>query len=67
MTHPFDDPDSDYQILVNSREQHSMWPSGIRVPHGWSPVFGPDSRQACRDYVEARWTDIRPVPLRTAP
>ncbi|MFE7414558.1 MbtH family protein [Streptomyces laurentii] len=65
MTHPFDDP-SGYRVLVNSLEQHSMWPSGVPVPAGWSPVFGPDSRQACSHYVESRWSDMRPVTVRTA-
>jgi MbtH protein len=61
MANPFDDPDGVYRVLVNDRRQHSLWPDGVRVPDGWSPVFGPDTRDACTGYVEAHWTDMRPA------
>ncbi|MBM9438326.1 MbtH family protein [Streptomyces bryophytorum] len=65
MAHPFDDPEAAYRVLVNGRQQHSLWPDGIAVPAGWTPVFGPDTRDACTGYVEAAWTDMRPAPIRT--
>ncbi|MFF2013862.1 MbtH family protein [Streptomyces sp. NPDC058195] len=67
MTNPFDDPDGSYHVLVNQEKQYSIWPSGISVPEGWSPAFGPDTRDACVDYVGSCWNDIRPASLRATP
>ncbi len=63
MTNPFEDPDGSYLVLVNHENQHSLWPSGIEVPAGWRNVHGPESRQACLDYIETHWTDMRPQSL----
>jgi uncharacterized protein YbdZ (MbtH family) len=63
MTNPFEDDGSQYLVLVNDENQHSLWPAWIEVPAGWSAVHGEDSRQGCLDYVEANWTDIRPASL----
>ena len=62
-TNPFEDPDGTYLVLVNDERQHSLWPEFIDVPAGWTAVHGPDSRQACLDYVERNWTDMRPKSL----
>lgn len=63
MTNPFEDDGSQYLVLVNDENQHSLWPAWIEVPAGWSAVHGEDSWQGCLDYVEANWTDIRPASL----
>jgi MbtH protein len=61
---PFDVPDGIFMVLVNDEEQHSLWPAGMAVPDGWRVVHGEASRQSCLDYVEANWTDIRPLSTR---
>lgn len=61
---PFDDPDGSFLVLVNAEEQHSLWPATMAVPAGWRRVHGPADRQSCLDYVEANWTDIRPLSAR---
>lgn len=63
MTNPFENPDGSYYVLVNDEGQHSLWPSFAEVPAGWEIVHGEDSRQACLDYVEQNWTDMRPNSL----
>jgi MbtH protein len=40
-----------------------MWPAFATVPAGWTVVHDRDSRQACLDYVDAHWTDMRPRSL----
>ena len=60
MTNPFDDPDGQFLVLVNDEEQYSLWPQTLAVPAGWTAVHGPDGRQACLEYVEEHWTDLRP-------
>ncbi|WP_369211085.1 MbtH family protein [Streptomyces flavofungini] len=67
MTNPFDAPDAAYRVLVNEERQHSLWPEDLPVPGGWSPVFGPDTRDACVDHVDTHWSDMRPPSIRTAP
>jgi MbtH protein len=66
MTNPFEDPAGTYLVLVNAENQHSLWPEFADVPAGWTVAFGPDSRQACLDHVEANWTDMRPRSLADA-
>ncbi|MBN9792690.1 MbtH family protein [Pseudonocardia sp. TMWB2A] len=61
---PFDDEDGTFLVLVNSRGQHSLWPSFAEVPGGWEVRYGGPSgtdRRACLDYVDASWQDIRPL------
>ncbi|RSM58027.1 MbtH family protein [Actinoplanes sp. ATCC 53533] len=61
---PFDDQEGRFLVLVNDEEQHSLWPSRRAVPAGWRIGYGEDSRQACLDYVEQHWTDLRPLSVR---
>lgn len=60
----FDDPDGRFTVLINDEEQHSLWPSRMVVPAGWRVVHAEDSRQGCLDFVEERWTDLRPLSAR---
>ncbi|MET8141699.1 MbtH family protein [Sphaerisporangium sp. NPDC005288] len=62
-TNPFENNDGTYLVLVNDENQHSLWPSFIEVPAGWTNVFGENGRQECLDYIEANWTDMRPASL----
>ncbi len=57
---PFDDPDGTFLVLVNDEEQHSLWPTTVEVPAGWTVVHDADTRTACLDHIEANWTDLRP-------
>ncbi|OBG92071.1 protein mbtH [Mycobacterium sp. E3251] len=60
---PFDDENGTFFVLVNSEDQHSLWPSFADTPAGWRVVFGEASRAECLEYVEQNWTDIRPKSL----
>lgn len=60
----FDDPDGSFLVLINDEEQYSLWPCQLPVPAGWRSVFGEDTRQACLDYIETNWTDLRPLSAR---
>lgn len=63
MTNPFDDENGTFTALVNHEGQYSLWPTFIDAPAGWTVAFGPDTRQACLDHIEATWTDLRPKSL----
>jgi MbtH protein len=62
-TNPFEDEDAKYLVLINGEGQHSLWPVFADVPGGWEVIFGEDGRQACLDFIEKNWTDMRPTSL----
>jgi MbtH protein len=63
VTNPFEDENGVYHVLVNEEGQHSLWPSFIDVPAGWTIVHASDTRAACLDYINQNWTDMRPKSL----
>ncbi|MET9920239.1 MbtH family protein [Streptomyces sp. NPDC006435] len=65
-TNPFDDPEGRFLVLVNDEGQHSLWPSFAEVPGGWAVALGENTREACLEFVETNWTDLRPRSLAAA-
>ncbi|GGS36150.1 MbtH family protein [Actinokineospora fastidiosa] len=63
MTNPFDNEEGTFLVLVNAENQHSLWPSFVAVPAGWTVVHGEADRASCVAYIEANWTDMRPKSL----
>lgn len=63
MTNPFEDENGTYLVLVNDEGQHSLWPSFAEVPAGWTIVKEEDSREACLEFINENWTDMRPKSL----
>ncbi len=62
---PFDNQALRFLVLVNAREQHSLWPEFAPTPSGWQCVYGPQSHDLCSAYIEQHWLDIRPKTERT--
>ncbi len=62
MSNPFEEKDGEYEVLVNGEGQHSLWPTWIDVPVGWSVVHS-GSRDRCLEYINQNWTDMRPKSL----
>jgi MbtH protein len=60
---PFDDESGSFYALVNDEGQYSLWPEFAEVPAGWRIAHGPAPRTAAVEYVEATWTDMRPLSL----
>jgi MbtH protein len=63
VTNPFEDAEALYLVLVNDEGQHSLWPADIAVPDGWVTAHDRDSRSNCLEFVEERWSDLRPDSL----
>ncbi|MBT2505643.1 MULTISPECIES: MbtH family protein [Streptomyces] len=63
MANPFDNEDGTFYALINDEGQYSLWPTFADVPPGWEIAFGENARQACLDYIEENWTDMRPKSL----
>ena len=53
-----------FMVLVNEEGQHSLWPGSKEVPAGWACVHPASSKAEALAYVEANWTDMRPISLR---
>lgn len=63
-TNPFEDDEGQYLVVVNDAEQHALWPADLAVPAGWRTALAASPRQECLAYVEAHWTDLRPLSVR---
>lgn len=55
--------ESTHSVLINSEEQYSLWPLEKSPPLGWQAVYS-GSRENCLEYVETRWSDMRPKSVR---
>ena len=63
MTNPFDDEEGEFLVLVNDEGQHSLWPVQFDIPEGWNQTGPRGTRQACLQWVDENWTDLRPLSL----
>src|SRR5262245_66599378 len=63
VSNPFEDENGVYHVLINDEGQHSLWPSFIEAPAGWTIIHASDSRAACLEFINQHWTDMRPKSL----
>lgn len=55
---------SEFKVLVNDEEQHSIWPAEKDAPEGWRQVGSVGDKETCVAFIEATWTDITPLSVR---
>jgi MbtH protein len=60
---PFEDENGVYHVLINEEGQHSLWPSFVDVPAGWTIILKSESRSACLEFINKNWIDMRPKSL----
>ena len=60
MSNPFDDQGAAFVVLINDQGQYSLWPAAAEIPAGWSIACRQNGRQACIEYIDKNWTDMRP-------
>ena len=53
-----------YKVVVNHEEQYSIWPANREIPLGWRDAGKTGLKAECLAYIEAVWTDMRPLSLR---
>src|SRR4051812_42834426 len=53
-----------YKVVVNDQEQYSLWPADGENPLGWRDAGKSGPKAECLAYIEAVWTDMRPLSLR---
>jgi uncharacterized protein YbdZ (MbtH family) len=63
MASPFDDENGIFHVLINEEGQHSLWPSFVDIPTGWTIIFKAGGRAECLDFINRNWNDMRPRSL----
>ncbi len=63
MTNPFEDENGTFHVLINDEGQHSLWPTFVEVPQGWTIILESTTRAACLEFINRNWTDMRPNSL----
>ncbi|WP_328552162.1 MbtH family protein [Streptomyces sp. NBC_00358] len=61
-----DESGAGYKVVVNDEEQYSIWFADQQSPAGWRDTGVAGSRTDCLAWVDANWTDMRPLSLRGA-
>jgi MbtH protein len=56
----------EYKVVVNHEEQYSIWLADRDNPAGWRDVGPRGPKAECLAFIEAHWTDMRPLSLRRA-
>lgn len=60
------DENTTYNVVMNHEEQYSIWPDYKALPAGWTAVGKTGNKDDCLAYIDAVWTDMRPLSLRQA-
>ncbi|MCX6043764.1 MAG: MbtH family protein [Chloroflexi bacterium] len=53
-----------YTVVMNDEEQYSIWRADRQLPLGWHAVGKSGPKEECLAYIQAAWTDMRPLSLR---
>jgi MbtH protein len=55
-----------YVVVIDAEEHYSIWPTWKEIPIGWQAVGEARTRDACLNWIEKEWTDMRPLSMRRA-
>ncbi len=55
-----------YKVVINHEEQYSIWPADRANPLGWRDAGKQGRKADCLEFINAVWTDMRPLSLRKA-
>lgn len=47
-------------VLINSKNEYSLWPSNKSVPDGWKYDDFSGSKDECKAYIDAHWLSLMP-------
>jgi MbtH protein len=59
-----DRDDTKYKVVMNDKEQYSIWIADRPLPDGWRDAAKSGSKLECLAYIKEVWTDMRPLSLR---
>jgi MbtH protein len=58
------DDTKQYKVVVNHQEQYSIWFAHRSNPRGWRDAGKVGTKPECLEYIQANWSDMRPLSLR---
>ncbi|MGY2438216.1 MbtH family protein [Pseudomonas sp. SDO52101_S400] len=58
------DAQQQFDVVINTQGQYSLWPAGKPMASGWNTAGMRGERQVCLDYINEHWIDMRPRSLR---
>lgn len=61
FSNPFDNPQGQFYILQNSRQQFSLWPQACALPQGWRVICKPQPQEACHAWLADHWQALTPA------
>lgn len=61
-----DNENTEFLVVKNHQQQFSIWPSYREIPQGWSAENIKGSKTECLNYINEKWTDMRPKSLQDA-
>ena len=53
-----------YKVVLNHKEQYSIWPVDRENPLGWKDGGKSGTTAECLAYIKEAWTDMHPLNLR---
>lgn len=53
-----------YRVVLNHELQYSIWPAHRENPKGWDDDGKVGTKAECLEYIDQKWTDMRPLSLR---
>jgi len=60
------DENTNFLVVINHEEQYSIWPDYKAIPAGWREAGMAGKKEACLQWIDEVWTDMRPLSLRQA-
>lgn len=55
------------KVVINREGQYSLWVVDRPNPPGWDDAGCTGTKAECLTFIEANWTDMRPLSLRRPP
>ncbi|AFJ46485.1 MbtH family protein [Shimwellia blattae] len=59
-SNPFDDPNGQFYILMNTSGEYSLWPDYCPLPAGWNKVCEPQPQALCVSWLAGHWQALTP-------
>jgi MbtH protein len=59
-----EEDDREYVVVLNGEDQYSIWLAYKALPTGWETIGVKGTKATCLEYIEERWTDMRPRSVR---
>lgn len=52
-----------FLVVTSDDGQYLIWPVCREVPASWSVELAGATRQACLEFIQANWFDMRPISI----